>query len=148
MLPLDYITGLVEGEGSFYASIFKCKVVTSGQTVGLGFSVAMAESDGTWFVLKGMAEALGCGSINIKKDGRPGHQQQIRYLVSGHKMLREKVVPFFLAHPFHGSKLKEFMLWVSILELVSLRGHSSPDVIEQVRIAREGLNHGGRARKS
>ena len=144
--PGDYLAGLAEGEGSFYAFIKRTSTSPSGLRAGVGFSIVLANSPEAWQLLLDVAETLECGTVRPKADNRPGHRQQVRYKVEGNTQLRTKVIPFFQHHILRGPKCKEFKLWCQILEILK-QGSTKLEVIEQVKELRATLNHGGRDRK-
>jgi hypothetical protein len=111
-----YVTGLVEGEGSFYVGILPRKLGKVEWEVRPSFSLSQHKRNKK-IVFK-LKEFFSCGSIRpSKKD------QTLKYEVRSLKDLREKIVPHFEKYPLEGEKGKEFEIFKKILRLMEEDKH-------------------------
>lgn len=124
-----YVTGLIEGEGSFYVGILPRKLGEVDWEVRPSFSISQSwRNRGIIFRLK---EFFGCGFIRpSKKDNT------IKYEVRSLKELREKILPHFEKYPLEGEKKKDFEIFKEILEMMEKKEHLKKDgllrIIEKV----------------
>lgn len=141
-IPLQigyYISGFVDGEGSFNVSLRKGNDYKWGWQFGFSFNVS--QKDKTVLVL--IKKHLGCGRIKQRKDGLWS------FVVENQNSLIEKVIPFFEKFNFLSSKMKKnFSLFKKIMKIVKEKNHLDKDGIKKVIELREKLNEGrGRKRK-
>ena len=123
MLNADYITGLVDGEGSFNVHVWTPESsVRRRALVELRFYLKLIDKDK--IVLEELQTFFQCGKIYQQKDYRPNHQHCNRFEVFNRKELAEVIVPFFEAHPLRTvSKQRDFELFKQILSLVQEKEH-------------------------
>lgn len=135
----NYLTGFVDGEGSFNVSLRKRDDHQIGWQVVLTFNVA--QRDKTLPIL--LKKHLGCGRLQARKDG------VWYYVVSDYKMINDKVIPFFKKFKFVSTKSKHnFYLFKKISEIVNSGDHLKSDGLKRIIELREELNPGrGRKRK-
>ena len=134
-----YISGFVDGEGSFNVSFRKGNGHRLGWQVCLTFNVSQRDISN----LEMMQHQLGCGRLQHRSDG-------VHYfVVSDNRSIMDRVIPFFEKFPFFSSsKKKNFALFRKIALLVNKRRHLDPDGLREIIAIREKLNEGrGRKRK-
>ncbi len=134
-----YLSGFVDGEGSFNVSLRKRDDHSIGWQVVTTFNVS--QRDKTVLVL--LKKHLGCGRFQQRKDG------VWYFIVSNPTSIEERVIPFFKAFPFlSSSKLKNFLVFKKIVAITSVNGHLTQEGLREVIELRETLNEGrGRTRK-
>ena len=134
-----YLSGFVDGEGSFNVSLRKRDDHTLGWQIVLTFNVAQRDKT----VLALLKHHLGCGRLQERKDG------VCYFVVSNPSAIEEKVIPFFEEFPFlSASKKTNFSIFSRIAHIVSAKKHLTPEGMRAVVELRERLNEGrGRTRK-
>lgn len=123
MLHPEYITGLVDGEGTFTYSYSK-KINSIGLYLGIALNIKDLP------LLKAVQEYFGCGRIYFAKAvagkfKNPDYVSGARayYRVNKHRDLL-KVIRHFEEHPLHGQKAKAYQIWV---EMVFYKGRMYRD---------------------
>jgi hypothetical protein len=141
-IPLEwghYISGFVDGEGSFNVSLRKRDDHTMGWQVVLTFNVSQKES----YILSQLKKYLGCGRLQTRKDG-------LNYYVCSNPIaIKEKIIPFFQKFQFRSAqKKKNFSIFCQIARKVFNKEHLTEKGLEEIIKLREILNEGkGRKRK-
>lgn len=141
-IPQDkgwYISGFVDGEGSFNVSFARKSDYRSGWQVTPSFNVSQRDIS----VLAMMKSMLGCGRLKQRQDGL------WIFVVENPKSLNERVIPFFNRFKFLSSKSKKnFAIFCKIVEIIGKDIHLTKQGLEQIGNLREKLNEGrGRKRK-
>ncbi len=134
-----YLSGFVDGEGSFNVSMRKRTDHVTRWQIILTFNVSQRDMT----VLLQLKRYLGCGRFFKRADGV--HY----YLVQNPTAIKERVIPFFKRFPFlSASKKKNFSIFVQIAELMFDKQHLNEDGLLKIIQLRETLNEGkGRKRK-
>lgn len=134
-----YISGFVDGEGSFNISFRKKDDYKTGWQPVLSFNVSQRERT----ILALMKHHFGCGIIKRRKDGLHS------YDVTNPKMLSEVIVPFFTEHTFLSqTKKKNFSIFKRAVKLMFEKKHLTDKGLKELVELREQLNVGaGRTRK-
>lgn len=136
-----WVTGLVDGEGCFFASFrfrggsqaFKGRGGKRYPSYEFGcrFIVLMRSDDID--VLQRLRDYFNAGYVSVRKDGRVAE-----YRVSKVRELEEKVIPHFEAHPLQSKKFRDFEVWREIVRLASsvkgLRGWWKEDVTKKAEV--------------
>ncbi len=134
-----YISGFVDGEGSFNVSLRKGNGHRLGWQVQLTFNVSQRDISN----LELLRQYLGCGRLQHRRDG-------VHYFVVGdNRSIIDRVIPFFEKFYFFSlSKKKNFSLFKEIVFLVNQGRHLESNGLRQIIAIREKLNEGrGRKRK-
>jgi len=134
-----YLTGFVDGEGSFNVSIRKRKDYQMRWQVVLTFNVSQKDR----VVLALLKRYLGCGRLQQRKDGV--HY----YVVTNYHSIQERVIPFFTKFKFlSAEKKRNFSVFKRIAKMVYEGKHLDKEGLEKILKLREKLNKGrGRKRK-
>ena len=134
-----YLSGFVDGEGSFNASLRQRKDHRMKWQIVLTFNVAQKDI-GNLILLK---KYLNCGRLQARKDG-------VHYfVVSNYRDIKDCVIPFFERfHFFSSLKRRNFSLFRELTMLMNLQEHLKPEGFKKLVEIREFLNEGkGRKRK-
>lgn len=134
-----YISGFVDGEGSFNVSLRKKSDYRVGWQPVLSFNVSQREKT----ILALMKRHFGCGIIKRRKDGL------YSYDVTNPRAIQEKIIPFFEKYSFFSAnKKKNFSLFKRIVKLMAAKRHLEPKGFRELLELRKKLNKGkGRKRK-
>lgn len=113
MLTADYIMGLVDGEGSFWARVPN---KYRRAKVEVKFSLKLRHQDKE--ILEELKSFFDCGNIYIQRDKRKNHSLCYRFEVNSKKDIINKIIPFFEKNsPKIQSRKRDFELFKQILEL-------------------------------
>ena len=125
----ENVTGLVVGEGCFYAESTADTKYKLGWRLRPGFCIEMRGDDRS--VLEAVQHHLGCGAIYDLDFGRyrgyeaRGWAPHAKYRVTALPDLEEKVLPFFRRHPLFGRKAEAFSLFAELVEHLRSGHHRS-----------------------
>jgi len=134
-----YITGFVDGEGSFNISLRKKNDYKVGWQPVLSFNVSQRERT----ILALIKSHLNCGIIKQRRDGLHS------YDVTNPRAISETIIPFFRKYSFLSvAKKKNFLIFSKAAKLMSQKRHLTQEGFEELFRIREKLNVGaGRKRK-
>ena len=136
----DYIVGLTDGEGCFYALVRPPFNRNGGGLVQLNFFIKVKEQDKK--VLEKIRNTLKCGYVYFQHERRKNHTQCYRYTVSSHKDILNRIIPFFQKHPLQSkSKQKSFGIFCRIAEMVRKGKHHKRNGIQIIRKLKNAMNY-------
>src|SRR6516164_6399920 len=121
-LDAQWIVGFVDGEGCFHVSINPHAERSVGYQVLPEFTVVQHERDVQ--ILYALKAFFGCGVV------RRNHGDRMAYRVRSKEHLLQKILPFFMAHPFKTKKNIDFLKFRDVLLLMENDKH----------LTREGLD--------
>jgi LAGLIDADG endonuclease len=129
-LDPSYLSGLVDGDGSFSVSFRKNRSIKPAFTLGL-------EGDNQQLLLQ-VQEYFTCGTI------KPTFW---RYQVSDLHSLQAKIIPHFKVYPLQSFKRNHFWLFARVCDLMSQGHHLNQEgFLRLIEIAYE-MNEDGKRRK-
>nr|AMX22310.1 LAGLIDADG endonuclease [Cryphonectria parasitica] len=123
----NWVSGFVEGEGCFFVNIYKRKDSVLGEGVKLVFKITQDKRNNEILAL--FSNIFGCGKV-YNQSSKGGVQD---FMITGLGDITEKVIPFFLAHPLKGAKLKEYQDWCKVAKLMQNKEHLTKDGLEKIR---------------
>ena len=125
MLSIDYIVGLVDGEGSFTVYVRNPKDFSARKRrvkVEPRFYIKLVEKDKK--ILYQLKKIFGCGNVYFQKDNRRNHQQCYRYEVANRAHLEEVIIPFFRKNKLQfPSKQKDFTIFCKLMDKMQTGDH-------------------------
>lgn len=135
----SYISGFVDGEGSFNVSLKKRNDYKNTWKVTASFNISQKER----YILAKIKNTLKCGSLRERKDG------VIYYEVTSVNSLYDNIIPFFQKFKFLSlKKQKNFEIFKKIVGLIKKGQHCNEKGFKEIVLLREKLNEGkGRKRK-
>jgi hypothetical protein len=131
----EWVSGFVDGEGCFYINIYKRKDSVLGEGVKLVFKVTQDNRNSD--LLASFVEIFKCGAIYSQSKSTGTVED---FTVTGLSDIRNRIIPFFLAHPLQGAKQKEFADFVKAAELMALKAHLTKEGLEEIRAIKLGMN--------
>ena len=139
-----YISGFVDGEGSFHVAVQRNSTVKTVWQVVPEFHVSQHEDNK--HVLELIQNYLSCGYI------KPNHRTNLRdvtwaYVVRSRDDLMEKVIPFFRAYPLRTSKKNDFEKFSLIVEAMSRNEHATMQGLKEILELAYSMNRSGKYRK-
>ena len=140
----DYLSGYVDGEGTFHVAIQRNPSTKSGWQLVPEFHVSQNPERAS--VLQLLQERLGCGRIrrNAKAGGR---DVSLVFVVRNRVDLVGKVIPFFEEHPILSEKRLEFEAFRSIVKAMHRKEHLSPEGFQRLLKVALRMNGNGRYRR-
>ena len=136
-----YISGYVDGEGTFSISVQMNPSSNLGIQLIPEFHVSQNRERSE--VLEIIRKRLDCGII--KSNGRKG--DVLVLTVRRHRDLLEKVIPFFEQSPLLSSKQSEFKVFASIVKSMAAGEHLTKDGLRKLLALALTTNGGGKYRK-
>jgi LAGLIDADG DNA endonuclease family protein len=137
-----YISGYVDGEGSFSVVVNRNPTCRSGYQLVPEFHVS--QNGDRAQVLAIIQQRLGgCGYI--KRNGR--RDRALVFVVRKREDLLTEVIPFFEASPLLSSKQTDFEKFSTIVRAMALGRHRTPDGFAELLEAAVSMNGNGRFRK-
>lgn len=139
MLNPDYITGLVDGEGSFTVYVRNNSNSQRRVKVEPKFYVKLKEQDKE--ILYKLKKFFGCGSVYYQKDSRPRHSDCYRYEVYNRSHLNNIIVPFFKENKLKfPSKENDFKLFSKIMEKILNNDHLDDKGLEEILLIKKHMH--------
>ena len=120
-----YVTGLVEGEGSFVVSFNKRPKLRVGIETRPSFSLSLSERD--LDLLKAMQNFFQCGAIRYSRSDRT-YKYEVRSVAD----LARRIVPHFEKYPLAGAKGEDFRKFAEIVRWVHANHHLNPDYLRKI----------------
>lgn len=110
-----WISGFVDGEGTFYVEINPHKEMGIGYQVSPEFRVVQHEKNEA--VLFAIKKYFGCGVIRVN------HEDRKEYRVRSIENLDTIIIPFFIRYPLQTSKKFDFLKFKHIIALIKQKEH-------------------------
>jgi len=129
-----WITGFVNGEGSFDIKIYQSKTKT-GYGVQLRFRIPQHERDTK--LIEVLIRYFGSGVIE-KHTQFPA----VTLVIVKFSDIIEKVIPFFELYPLIGIKQKDFLDWCEVARLMNGGSHLTIEGLNIIRTIKDGMNKG------
>ena len=133
-LEPHWVVGFVDGEGCFFVGINRHPEMTLGFQVLPEFTVVQHQRDIQ--LLHALKQFFGCGVVRVNHDDR------MAYRVRKLEHLKERIIPFFEAHPLHSKKWIDFLKFKKALMLMDRGEHLTPEGIAKIREVTSSMNRG------
>lgn len=130
-----FVTGFVDGEGSFGLSVSKDSNRKTGYIISPSFSMGVHPNDRD--LLEKIKALFGVGEIYINYS-----ENIIRLKVSSIKDLTEVIIPHFEEYPLISQKLADFLLFKRVVEILKRKEHLIPGGMQEIINIRASLNTG------
>ena len=134
-----YITGLVDGEGSFSISVEKDPTHRIGYRLKPSFSIGLHKENLS--ILEQVHKVFGCGAIQFNKN-------IAQFKVEDIKSLKERVLPFFEKYPLRAKKKDDFEIFKKVVLMMERKEHiGNVSVFLKILKMRSRMNAVGRNRR-
>jgi len=133
-----FLTGFVDGEGSFNISFAKHPTTKSRWIILTKFQIYQHENHRE--ILELFREVLGVGRID-KKSG----SDVLSLTVESRQGLLEKIIPFFRHYPL-ATKAGAFRKFATIIEMMDSGGHQTREGFKKIVYLAHSMNAEGRFR--
>jgi len=134
-----YVTGIVEGEGSFCVSFNHRSRLNVGIETRPSFSITLSERDRALIEL--LQDYFKCGAIRYSRADRT-----YKFEVRSVEEIVTRVVPQFRRYPLRGSKRNDFELFALICALIQQRRHLDPNGLREIIELAFQMNPSGKRR--
>lgn len=125
-LPPWYVSGFVDGEGSFVFFFSSRKDITLGAELNLDFQIELHHEDRE--ILQRIQLTLGCGHINELNYRRyPTWSPHVKFRVGRIDDLYHKLCPFFTKYPLQAKKRRNFEIFKKAVTLKYQKLHRTPE---------------------
>lgn len=132
-----YLTGLTDGEGSFYLGVHHYKNSKSRPCLRTWFVINM--NDIELPLIEKIKDYFQCGIITFHKPYKKS-RRSVEFRVAKISDIINKIIPHFDRYPLIASKLQNYLIWKEIAyELNNKTHHSEEGWIKIVKM-RENLN--------
>jgi hypothetical protein len=135
MLNPWFITGFIDGEGSFICSIYKASDCKLGWRVSTIFSISLHIND--LVLLQRIQSFFGVGSISINKNSNTAI-----YIVKSIQDIINIIIPHFIRYPLLTQKKADFLLFKSIAQLINNKEHLTKEGLYKILNIKASLNNG------
>lgn len=137
-LPPWYISGFVDGEGSFVFFLSPRKDIRVGYEVNLDFQIELRYDDRP--ILERIVATLGCGIIQDLNYKRfPSWQPHVRLRIGRIDDLYNKLCPFFVQYPLQAKKQRNFLVFQQAVLIKYQKRHTTPEGLEELWILRKEI---------
>lgn len=138
MLNPWYLSGLVDGEGSFCVTISKHKTKKLGFDPRLSFEIEMIIEDKP--LLEKVKDTLKCGNVYTLSYERHGWRPHAKYSVKGQKDVIKYIIPFFKKYSMQGKKARDFEYFCQAAEIFKNQKHLSLEGVDRLRDIQSKMN--------
>ena len=142
MLSVNYIVGLVDGEGSFFVyvkNVDESKERIRRVRIEPKFCLKLIETDKR--ILYELQKFFNCGNVYFQKDSRPNHQNCYRFEVTDREDLTKKIIPFFKENKLKlETKSKDFKIFCEIMKGVIKNEHLTKAGLEKLHQLKQQMH--------
>ena len=136
VLPPDWITGFVDGEGCFHIGIARQPELKHGFQILPEFTVVQHERDIA--LLHKLRTSLGCGVVRRNTGDR--YCLRVRNL----EHLARFIVPFFQRHPLHSKKAVDYRKFTHVIHWMMRGEHLTREGAQRILRCAASMNRGER----
>lgn len=145
MLNPNYISGFVDGEGSFHVAIYKDNRMKHNIKIIPEFHISQRKD--SKMILEKIKDYLQCGYIK-KNHAKNKNDLTYVYVVRNRKDLLEKIIPFFEKYTLKTVKKKDYNIFAKIVELMNNNRHSKKSGLRKIIKLSYSMNRKGKYRRS
>lgn len=127
-----WVTGFIDGEGTFFVGITRHSTMALGYQVQLQFTITQHIRDAD--LMDKFTEFFGCG--NIASDGSTKVQFRIRKLSD----IKSVLLPFVKDHPLQTQKRLDAAAFFGVLALMETGEHLTVDGLAKIRDIKSTMN--------
>ena len=139
-----FISGFVDGEGSFHVALYDEASMKQGWKVIPEFHVSQRVSSRA--VLDRLSEHFGCGYVKANHRSNPKDVTYV-YVVRDREDLLTKIIPFFQVYSLQTEKAKDFELFAEVVQMMARGHHRTAKGLKRIVDLAYKMNGSGRYRK-
>ena len=141
-----YVSGFIDGEGSFSVSIGKHKTLKRGFEVRPEFEIELRKDDQE--ILERIVITIGIGRIYDCQYDRYGWYPHSKYKITSIWDMKEYLFPFLDKYPLQAKKAKSYLLFKEIVLMLCEKKHLSDEGFNKIVKIRERLRALGKKAKT
>lgn len=142
----QYVAGFVDGEGSFWVSIYRDDCMRTKIFIRPEFSIELRADDRE--ILERIQATIGCGKIYECKYERYGWYPHVKYKVGRFDEVSEVLIPFFEKHPLQAKQAKRFDYFKQIIEKRKKGEHLTKKGIKEIKAIQKKMRALGKKHRS
>ena len=119
-----WVTGFVDGEGTFYVGIYRNSSMKCGFQVLPEFVIVQHKRDTE--LLNEIKNFFNCGVVRVNHDDR------MEFRVRSISDLNEIIIPFFKKYCLHSKKKTDFEIFSDIVSMIVNKEHLTEAGIEKI----------------
>ncbi len=139
-----YVSGFVDGEGSFHIAIYQDPSVKTGWRIIPEFHVSQRET--SKHVLEELIEFFECGYMKQNHRTNPRDVTWV-YVVRNREDLLKRIIPFFEKYHLRTEKRQDAAMFSRIIRMMIEKKHCEPKGCERIKSLAYTMNGNGRYRK-
>lgn len=139
-----YVSGFVDGEGSFHIAISKDQTMKTGIKIIPEFHVSQRVT--SKLVLDALVDFFECGYVKPNHRTNPKDVTMV-YVVRDRNDLLTKIIPFFERYPLYTEKAKDFTIFAEVVKMMQFNEHLQIDGVQRIISLAYSMNGSGRYRK-
>ena len=139
-----YVSGFVDGEGSFHIAVYEDPRMGMGWKIIPEFHVSQRVSSRR--VLDALVLFFGCGYVKENHRINPRDNTHV-YVVRNRNDLLTKIIPFFRTYKLCTEKAEDFKIFAKIVRMMSENQHRSKGGLMKIVALAYTMNGSGRYRK-
>jgi len=129
-----FVSGFTDAEGCFKVSITRDTRNRSGFNVQAFFQIILHRRD-IELLRRFQIFFGGIGTVSVRGD-------KSTYMVSSLKFLLKVIIPHLDSYPLITNKLKDYLTWKAIVEIMEIKGHLTDKGLNEVVGLKASLNRG------
>jgi hypothetical protein len=144
LIQLGWVIGFVDGEGCFSIGFVRQPSRANRKGYKTGYQVAheFAVTQGAKSVscLHQLVDFFDVGGVVANRRYDNHREHLYRYVVRRRKDLIETIIPFFLAHPMHSSKQRDFEKFARCVEMIDIGVHRTRSGLADIAEIAQTMN--------
>ena len=143
-LTSGYVSGFVDGEGSFHIAIYKDPRMKTGIKMIPEFHVSQRVTSRS--VLDRLVDFFGCGYVKANHATNSNDRTYV-YVVRNREALLTRIIPFFRKNLLQTEKANDFATFAKIVEAMAEGSHRNESGVRGILELAYQMNGGGRYRR-
>ena len=141
-----YVSGFIDGEGSFSVSIGKHKTLSRGLEVRPEFEIELRADDRE--ILERMLVTIGCGKIYDCSYERYGWYPHVKYKVTSTKDMEKFLFPFLDRYPLQAKKAESYNFFRQIVMMMRRKEHLVDGGFQKIIALRDEIRKLGKKHRN
>jgi len=137
-----YVSGFIDGEGSFSIGIGKHKTLKRGIEVRCQFEIELRADDRE--ILERICITLGCGRLYDCSYERYGWYPHVKYKIGSTKEIEEFLFPFLDRYPLQAKKAKDCQIFKEVIQMYRRKEHLTEKGFQKIIDLRKRMRETGK----
>lgn len=132
----NYATGVTDGEGNFYISIYRDKRRNGKPQIRFYFKVS--QRDHSVSMLESLQKFFSCGTISVESQSK----KTMRFVVNNLNDIKNVIIPHFENYPLITSKKLNFYSFKEAFNIFNEGGHLTEEGLSKIEFIQSEMNRG------